>query len=368
MTKLAVSTQADVMQQASPVVEYQTDYEYARAAIPGTLMQVEGLLRVAPEDERLLLLGTRGFASYAYGFVEDDMDRAELRGDLEQADAARTRARNMYLKAKGFGMKLLTGREPELAKAATRDPDELERFVSAEFTDAQIAPALFWTGYAWGSAINVSRDDPTLIADLPLARVLVERSVKLDEKYYNAAGHVFLGVADSSRGESIGGNPERGRQHFERALELTGHKATLVQVNFAEAYAAQKQDRDLFVALLKEVLATPVPADSPLSLPNTVARRRAERLMAQLDTLFLAPLDDVAPAQPAPEQPQEPPKDAAPAATPGGSEQPKAEPGATPAPGSPKAPPVQPSPAQAPAAKAEPVKPSGKAPAIAGQE
>ena len=351
MSKLAVSTQADVMQQASPVIEHQTDYEFARVAIPGTLMQVEGLLRVAPEDERLLLLGTRGFASYAYGFVEDEMERAELGGDLEQADAARARARGLYLKAKGLGMKLLAGAAEGLAEAAARDPDQLKRFVTAEFTDPEAAPALFWTGYAWGSAINVSRDDVALVADLSLARALVERSVELDEKYYNAAGHVFLGVADASRGESIGGNPERGRQHFERALALTGRRAMIVQLNFAQFYATQTQNRDLFVALLKEVLETPVPADSPLALPNTVARRRAERLMAQVDTLFLPPPEDAAPA--APEEP-------AGAPTP---------PAGEPAPGdSTPVVPEGPEPKQPPPAKSPPVKPPpAKAPAAAGQ-
>ena len=305
MTKLAVNTQADVMARASPVVEEQTDYEFARTSIPATLTQIDGLLRVSPENETLLLLAVRGFASYAYSFIEDDMEQAELSGDYQRADYQRGRARRMYLKAKRLGLQLLAIVEADFPEKLQRDPDTLKQFLDAEFTDASDAPALFWTGYAWGSAINVSRDNPELIADLPFPLVLVERALALDETYYHAAGHVFLGVAKSSAGTSMGGNPEQGRKHFERALALTNRKASIVHVKYAQSYAVQVQDKKLFSALLGEVLAAPITAGTRLSLANTVARRRARRLHSQADTLILEPLERAPTEPPASAEPRE---------------------------------------------------------------
>src|SRR5690606_21410837 len=112
-------------------------------------------------------------------------------------------------------------------------------------------------------------------------------SVELDEGYYNSSGHVFLGVAHSSLGQSMGGQPETGRTHFEKALTLTGRKALLVHVNYAESYAVQTQNKELFTSLLQEVLAAPTPENRALTLPNTIARRRAQRLLAQVDSLVL---------------------------------------------------------------------------------
>jgi hypothetical protein len=287
MVGLAVDTQAEVMERAAPVLDEQTDYEVARVAAPAALVQVEGLLRVAPGDERLLLLATRGWASYAYAFVEDEKERAELESDLERAELERARARAMYLDAKAFGCRLLRQLAPGFDAALGRDPEALERFLAEEFDEPSAAPALFWTGYAWGSAIGVSRDDPASIADLPLALALVERSVALDERYYHSAGHVFLGVVHSSRGASAGGDPERGKQHFERALELTAHEAHMVQLNYARYYAVQAQDRALFTRLLGEVVAATAVAPAELSLPNAVARRRAERLLGHVERLIL---------------------------------------------------------------------------------
>lgn len=305
MTQLAVETQADVMAQAFPAIEEQTDFEFAREGIPANLVQIDGLLKVQPDNEQLLLLATQGFTSYAYGFLEDDMQRAELAGDLEASDRYRARAREMYLKARDYGFTLLRLMESDFPKELPRDPDQLKKLVSELYSDPEAAPALFWTGNAWGSAINISRDDPVLVADLAFTTVLVERSVELDERYYHAAGHVFLGVANSALGESMGGDPEKGREHLEKALTLTGRKATLVQVNYAQAYAVQKNDKALFTKLLKEALDAPIP-EGDLALPNTIAKRRGERLLAQADTLIMTPLEDLPPT------PADAPSDAAP--------------------------------------------------------
>jgi hypothetical protein len=194
-----------------------------------------------------------------------------------------------------------------------RDPDEFAKVLAEEITEAEDAAGLFWTGYSWGLAINLSRDDPTMVADLPFPRVMVERAIALDEGYYNAAPHVFMGVVHSSLGESIGGNPEKGRAHFERALELTGRKAHIVHVNYAEAYAVQKQDHALFVKLLEEVMNAPETEDPGLALANAVAKRRAKQLLAQADDLILPPLPPLPDEPPAADPGVPPPASAAPA-------------------------------------------------------
>lgn len=364
MTQLAVETQAEVMELAFPAIEEQADYEFAREGIPANLVQVDGLIKVQPDNERLLFLATQGFASYAYGFIEDDMQRAELAGDLEAADRYRARAREMYLKARDYGLALLSLIESDFPEELPRDPDQLKKVLNELFTDAEDAKALFWTGNAWGSAINISRDDPLLVADLPFTTVFVERSVELDEKYYHAAGHTFLGVANSALGESMGGDPEKGRQHLEKALELTGRKATLVQVNYAQGYAVQKNDKALFTKLLNEAIETPIPKGD-LALPNTIAKRRAERLLAQVDTLIMTPLEDLPPG-PA-DAPSEPAPEGAPAeGTPSDGAAPESStttPAAPAAAGSPKESAPAGKPAPAPAAKPAPPKPAPGKPA-----
>ena len=83
----------------------------------------------------------------------------------------------------------------------------------------------------------------------------------------------------------FGGNPEKGKEYFERALELTDRKFLLIQYNYARSYAVQTNDRALFERLLREVIdAGDISNDN--RLPNKIAARRARRLLAQADEIF----------------------------------------------------------------------------------
>src|SRR5215471_20243845 len=95
MTKLAATSTADVFHQAAPAFDEQLDYDFAKQAAPGSIMQLEGLLRVLPENELLLFDACKSWTSYAFGFVEEEMEIAVERGDLETADRQRARAQRM---------------------------------------------------------------------------------------------------------------------------------------------------------------------------------------------------------------------------------------------------------------------------------
>jgi hypothetical protein len=286
MTRFTARSSAGLFDRAAPAFDEQADYEFAKQAAPASIMQIEGILRIEPEDERLLLAGARAWTSYAFGFIEEEAQIVEARGDSAGADWQWARARRMYLRARELGRRLLERRAKGSERALGGGPDRLREFLVREFRDRTDAEALLWTGSAWGAAIDISRDNPALLADLPLARALVERSVELDESYYEAAGHVFLGTGDASLSRTLGGDPEAGRRHFERALALTGRRALMAQVNYARSYAVQTQNRPLFVALLREATTANVDLNPHARLPNEVARRRAQRLLAQVDELF----------------------------------------------------------------------------------
>lgn len=286
MTTFTAHSSAKLFRRASVAFDEQPDYEIARQAAPALILQLEGVLRVVPDDRDLLFSASKSWSSYAFAFIEDDMLAAEARGDLEEADRLRARARRIYLRARDLGLTLLEQMAPGARAAAQAGPDSLEKFVKAEFEDADDAPALLWTGNAWGAAIDISRDDPALVADKELTVILVERSVQLDESYMFASGHTFLGYDHAILSPALGGDPEAGRKHFERALELTKRKALLVQLNYARSYAAQTQSRDLYVSLLNEVIAAPDEDADPSRLANEVARRRARRLLERVDDMF----------------------------------------------------------------------------------
>jgi hypothetical protein len=205
--------------------------------------------------------------------------------DLVCQDRWATRARWMYLRARNVGFELLRSSADGFDDARAGGLPAFERWLDAEFDDAEQAPALLWTGYSWGSAINVSLEDPELIADLGMAKALVQRSVELDPRYYNAAGLTFLGYAEAGFPEALGGNPEAGQRSFERALTLTERHALIIQVNYAKSYAVATGNRELFVQLLEEVVNA-TDQGNEVRLSNKIAQRRARRYLANIDQYF----------------------------------------------------------------------------------
>ncbi|MEZ4254634.1 MAG: TRAP transporter TatT component family protein [Polyangiales bacterium] len=284
MNAFTANTTAGVFEEAAPAFDEHWDYEFAGNAAPGNLMQLEGFLRIVPDNQTLLLQLAKGYAGYTYGWIEDEIERVDP-SDFEADEHLHQRARLFYLRARDLGFRWLE-EEAEGVTAMRRKPlAEFTKFLKEHYDSKEDAPGLFWAGYAWGSAINVSREDPDLIADLGYARALVDRSVELDSDYMFASGTVFQAVIKSDFPEALGGDPEGGKALFEKALAKTGRKVHLVQLNYARTYAVQKGDKKLFHDLLMEIVEAG-DVFPPARLMNKIARRRAARYLENIDEYF----------------------------------------------------------------------------------
>ncbi|MCC7430964.1 hypothetical protein IT568_08995, partial [bacterium] len=146
--------------------------------------------------------------------------------------------------------------------------------------------AVFWTANAWASYINLSRDDPEAVSELWKAQSLMERCLELDENFYFAGPHLFLGTIKASLPKLLGGKPEEAKNHFEKALKLSNEKMLMVRVFYAQFYAVQVQNKELFESQLKQVLAFDVENAPEIRLINTLAKKRAKKLLENIDTYF----------------------------------------------------------------------------------
>ena len=75
----------------------------------------------------------------------------------------------------------------------------------------------------------------------------------------------------------MGGRPEKGKKHFERAIEIE-ERFLLSKVIFAEQYARLVFDQQLHDRLLEEVIAAD-PIAGEFTLTNQIAKKRAITLL-----------------------------------------------------------------------------------------
>jgi hypothetical protein len=280
MGKFTVNTTSKVLIRAAPSMEMESDWELASRAIPGTLKTVEGFHLVNPSNERLLGLLAQGYCQYATGFIEDEWEQADVRGDAEARDYHARRATKSYLRCMNYGLALLGD---GWKKAVHGDLEAVKKIAAGAGGD-QRTP-MMWVAIGLAGAINYNRDDIDLVAQLPKARVLLERVVAIDDGgsdaklQHKAMPHVALGMMHTAMSPAMGGKPELAAQHFRRALELTGNRFMLAKVLFARRYAVAKQDRALFEKTLAEVLATDPAIWPEQRLANEIAHRRARRYL-----------------------------------------------------------------------------------------
>ncbi|MBD3670128.1 MAG: hypothetical protein HUJ29_05080 [Gammaproteobacteria bacterium] len=237
----------------------QDDPTLVRDGAPAYLLLIDGLIMDNPKSEGLLIAGAKLNGAYASIFSND-----------------RARSRHMAGKARDYARLALCERLPKVCAAETKPFRDYPRALEA--ADKSDVPVLYAYASAWAGMIQANPGDWKNIADLPKVEALLEKVIELKPLYENGQPHLYLGVMRSQIPPSLGGKPERGKSHFETALELSGGKDMMAKVLYAENYARLVFNQALHDRLLKEVIEGD-PNVKGLTLTNTLAQQRAQQLM-----------------------------------------------------------------------------------------
>ncbi len=271
---------AELLARGAPAGEEHWDLEFMGHALPAAILQAEGVLRIRPDDERLLLQVVRGNVAYAFGWPERLAELAEEAGDIEESERQLARARWYYRRAFELGRYWVSLHEAGWDAALSEGPEAFERWLQ-RFDEPEQARMLLWTGYAWTAWVNVSRDDMEAVADLPAALALVRRSVQLDPNLEYAAGLTLLATA---RAEAMAADLDAAEALFREAMERSKGRSMMVYYQYARTVAVKRQDRRLFLRLVRDALR--IPEEPSIRLQNALARARLLALYARREELF----------------------------------------------------------------------------------
>jgi tetratricopeptide (TPR) repeat protein len=244
----------------------QDDPEVVRDGAPAYLLLVDSFIEGDPESVEMLRAGATLYGVYAAVFVEDS-----------------TRAKRLADRSREYGERALCARQSFACGLAASPYEEfvgkLQRLENCD------VPALYSFAVSWLVWIKVNDDNWTALADLPKVEAALERIIQVDETYERGSAHLYLGVLKTLRPPALGGKPDEGRRHFERAIELSSGRDLSVKVEFARNYARLVYDRELHDRLLREVLEADGKAPG-LTLLNTLAKRQARELIMSAEDYF----------------------------------------------------------------------------------
>ena len=286
----ALTKTADALAESGSAFASDDDPELIRAAAPFSLKAIESVLAGNPNHVGLLTAAARGFTQYAYAFVQQEGEAQEAT-DIARATQTLERARRLYRRGRDYGLRGLQVAHPGLPAQLHRDA----RSAVAGTTRTDV-PLLYWTAAAWAALINLSKDAPQIVAEVPSMQALIDRAAELDEAWDAGAIHTFLISYEPARQGASGDALARSQAHFERALALTEGRQAAPFVALAETVAVSRQDRVQFEALLNQALGVDVDARPQWRLANLVMQRRARWLLSRTEELIATPemetLDD----------------------------------------------------------------------------
>ena len=242
------------------------DPETAKAALPTFMVTIDSLLRNNPNNPDLLVSGATLYASYGAIFTDDELRASRLT----------TRAR----------------RYASTAMCETYTPscdwseNNYDEFVATlDGIKPKHSEVLYTYGFASLAYLRAHSSDWNSLAELPQIEALFNHYMDISGDEVNGAVYTYMGILLTLRPPALGGEPEKARGYFEKAIALTNGRDLSAKVEYARGYAKLLYERELHDRLLNEVIATDSEYDG-FTLSNVLAKEQAEALLAEADDYF----------------------------------------------------------------------------------
>ncbi len=242
------------------------DPEIVKAGSASYLLLLDALVRQEPESPAFRQAAAALNSAYAGAFVKEPARAAALSD-----------------KALNYAFEAMCLAHDTLCKLREMPVAELQQKLAG--LEADDVGLIYTTGAAWAGWIQAHSEDFNAVADLPRVEALMQRVVVLDESWQGGAAHLYLGVIATAIPPALGGRPEAGKAHFEKALSLSENHNLMAKVYYAKNYARGVYDRELHDRLLNEVVEADAHA-SGWTLSNQLAKQEAADLLKSADEYF----------------------------------------------------------------------------------
>jgi len=267
----AAATTYQLLLRSREAAQRQVDVQVARDAMPSGMLQLQAFTLAYPEHRGFRALDAEASCQYAAGFVFDDWEDAKLGGRGDDADQLARRLGPLLDRCVDASLDVL----PPAWRATRQAGADATRAMIAKATAAE-APALLWIATA--DALAFALDPWHHLAELDTITAILTRCAAVSPGFHDASAELLLGTLAAARSQVLGGDD--GATQFERARQLAGEGALIVEVMFARGVAVARKDRALFEATLRRVLATDVRRWPERRLSNELALRKARRYLA----------------------------------------------------------------------------------------
>lgn len=260
------SAMSGMVDDLSTTILNSNDLDMVESGAPAYLLMIDSFVKEDSNNEEMLITAALLYTAYADTFVSD-----------------KQRSRKMADKALNYASRALCSRKSTACSLNRIDYENFKIIISK--MEKSDLGALYTLGSSWASWISANSNDFNAVADISRIEIIMERVVELDETYKDGSAFLYLGISATLLPPALGGQPEKGRQYFEKAIKISKGKNLMIKVVLAKQYARLLFDRELHDKLLKEVLDEN-PEAPGYTLINTYAQKQAKELLKSADEYF----------------------------------------------------------------------------------
>jgi hypothetical protein len=274
----AASSTLRILEKSTEAAQRQRDPELAREAMPGGILQLETFALAYPEHRGFRVMHAEAVCQYAVAFVFDDWEDATFTGRTDDAERLADRLTALLGSCVDAQLALLP---PVWRSADARGPDAVTALLPGVTRDQ--APHVLWLGTA--GAVRIATSPLANLSTLSTVKAILARCAAVTPGLRGAEAEILLGTLDAALAGVFKDKPD-GSGYFAQARTLAGEGALNVDVMFARGVAVAHKDRELFTRTLERVLATDVDRWPDRRLANALARKKAKRYLAAIDSLI----------------------------------------------------------------------------------
>ena len=235
------------------------DLATVKAGAPAYLLMLDSFVEGDPSDSKMQVAAAKLYAAYAGVFVKDE-----------------ERAKRLTQKSLDFALNANCLVNENHCNLKNMKFKKFETVIEG-FEEDQIE-YLFTLGSSWAGWIQSRRGDWNAAADLARVTKIMNHALKLNDEYQNGQVHLYLGVLNTLLPPALGGKPEIGKKHFEKAIAISQGKNLMAKVLYAEKYARLIFNQELHDKLLNQVIKAE-PRLRNFTLTNMLAQKQAKALL-----------------------------------------------------------------------------------------
>lgn len=283
--KIVVNEISNISEVGAVAFEQDDDLDMVEKSIPGNIKLLEVILENNPDNYKILILLSRLYAAYSFGFFEGRLESSLIGKNyslLSGHNLLRENVNRYYLRGADYALRAIESRHPG-ADAKLKIPASADYLLKA--MDKEDVQALFWYGFNLSSLINNNRDSVLLLSKAYLIEKIMKRIIELDQEYFFGGSHLILLSYYSSLPPYSDEKLDLSLFHYKKLKEHRGGPFLLADLYFARYYLSRKQEKEKFENIMKDIL-NHYDIGKECIFYNKIAAQRAKIYLEGIDYFF----------------------------------------------------------------------------------